>query len=487
MARSARFANVVAALACFTLPAQAQVQAQVQTQAPARPAPPAAAADPVFEAAKAAFEPLPEAERKGLQDALVWTGDYNSVITGTFGRRTYDALLAYQKRTGNPAPGFPDAKTRAAILAAGEVARKAARFTVKPDPASGVVIGVPERLLAKRSPQGGGTRWQSGDGHVTLDTKSFGPGEADLDALFARVTAPAADRKVTYKIKRPDFLVVTGETATGKSYIRYAAGPLGIRGFTIGYDKALGPDVDRLVIAIANSFVPFPDAADAAPAQVAASNPASAKPAASADKLAPGPAARAMPLPGQSAAPVAIGLVVAPGRILTSASALEACATPRIAGLAAKIITTDKGRGLALLEAPGLKTRAAALAGREAALAPGDAVVVIGADAGGGVAVSSGESGHDRLYAPLQPGSSGAVVLARDGTLAGIVARYPAAPRLVAGVAPPMSYPLVSGRMAMAFLSENGISSGLAAERSGSTIGAVAHGAAGSVVSLTCQ
>ncbi|GJE15656.1 serine protease [Methylobacterium marchantiae] len=484
MAQRARFAGAAAALALGVLPALAQAQAPTPAQAPARPAPPAAAADPVFEAARAAFEPLPEAERKGLQDALVWTGDYNSVITGTFGRRTYDALLAYQKRAGNPAPGFPDAKTRAAILAAGDAARKAARFTVKSDPASGVVIGVPERLLARRSPQGGGTRWQSADGHVTLDTKSFGTGEADLDALFARVTAPGPDRKVTYKIKRADFLVVTGETATGKSYIRYAAGATGIRGFTIGYDKALGPDVDRLVIAIANSFVPFPDAAEAAPAQVAArSEPGSAKPASS-------PPAGAVSLPGRGAAPIAIGLVVAPGRVLSSASALETCATPRIAGMAARPVKSDAGRGLALLEVAGLKARASGLTARDSALAPGDAVVVLGADAGGGIAVSSGQSGAgpagETLYAPLQPGSSGAVVLDREGRLAGLVALYPLAPRLVAGVAPPMSYPLVGGRVAAGFLAENAIPPGPSGGSSGSTLGAVAHGAAGSVVTLTC-
>ncbi|WP_018046048.1 serine protease [Methylobacterium sp. 88A] len=480
MMQRARFAGAAAALALLVLPVQAQEPTQAPgrpAQAPARAAP---AADPAFEAAKAAFEPLPEAERKGLQDALVWTGDYNSVITGTFGRRTYDALLSYQKRAGNSAPGFPDARMRAAILAAGDTARKAARFSVKPDPASGIVIGVPERPLAKRSPQAGGTRWQSGDGRVTLDTKSFAPEETTLDALFARITAPGADRKVTYKIKRPDFLVVTGETATGKSYIRYAAAPGGVRGFTIGYDKALGPDVDRLVIAIANSFVPFPETADAAPAEVAA------RPGATPGRPLPGPAVRALPPLTRAATNVGIGLIVAPGRVLTSSSALEACTAPRIAGLAARIVKVDAGRGLALLEAAGAKGRVAALALRGSALAPGEALVVLGGDGGGGIAVSSGQSGGDRLSAPLQPGSSGAVVLDRNGALAGLVARYPSSPRLVAGVAPPMSYPLVDGRVALAFLTENGISPEAAMDKSGATLGAVASGAAGSVVGLTC-
>lgn len=77
-------------------------------------------------------------------------------------------------------------------------------------------------------------------------------------------------------------------------------------------------------------------------------------------------------------------------------------------------------------------------------------------------------------------------MLDRNAALAGLVSRYPSAPRLVAGVAPPMSYPLVDGRVTLAFLTENGISPGAAMDRSGATLGAVASGAAGSVVGLTC-
>lgn len=154
--------------------------------------------------------------------------------------------------------------------------------------------------------------------------------------------------------------------------------------------------------------------------------------------------------------------------------------------MAARIVKVDAGRGLALLEGAGVKGQVATLAVRGSALTPGDALVVLGADAGGSIAVSSGQAGEGRLSAPLQPGSSGAVVLDRDGALAGVVTRYPSSPRLVAGVAPPMSYPLVDGRVALAFLAENGISPGAASGGPGSTLGAVASRVAGSVVGLTC-
>ncbi|NEU10788.1 trypsin-like peptidase domain-containing protein [Methylobacterium sp. BTF04] len=440
--------------------------------APVKPKPAATAPDPAFETAKAAFEALPETERKGLQDALIWTGDYNSVVTGTFGRRTYDALLAYGKRNGSAGP--PDAAGRATLLKAGEAARGAARFVVKPDAASGATLGVPERLLPKRTPQPGGTRWQSADGRITVETKSFPAGETGLDAVFARITAPSPDRRVTYKIQRPDFLVVSAETATGKSYIRYAAGEAGLRGLTIGYDKVLSVDVDKLVIAIANSFVPFPEVS-AAPT------------------VPSGPIATVAPvrpvLPTPSA-PTATGLVVGPGRVLTSASALDGCATPSVGGSPARIATRDAARDLVLLETgrlPGMTPITPTL--RAVSPAAGDDLMVLGANAEG-VSVAPGQAGSDgnRVIAPLQPGAGGAPVLDRTGALAGLVVRFPAAPRLVAGIVPPASYGLVPVGALGAFLAQAGIANppASASMRTGS-VGAAAAGLAGAVVGITCR
>uniref|UniRef100_UPI001404909E serine protease n=1 Tax=Methylobacterium segetis TaxID=2488750 RepID=UPI001404909E len=371
-------AGLIAALLVLG-PAAAQAPPPPARPKPAAPAP--AAPDPAFEAARAAFEALPETERKGLQDALVWTGDYNSVVTGTFGRRTFEALASFRTRAGAGAEDPLAPRLRTAILAGGEAARRSARFTVRPDPASGAVMGVPERLLAKRTAIPGGSRWQSADGRVTLESRSFGTGEASLDALFERATNPGADRKVTYKLKRPDFIVVTGETGAGRSYIRYAAGEAGIRGFTIGYDKALAGEVDRLVIAIANAFVPFPEAASPT-AQAVAAAPAAPPP--SQAREAP-PAAPAAPVATTSLATTSLaatGLAVAPGRVLTASAPLEGCVAPRIGGAPARILRSDPARGLALLEAGALPGPVLPPARPDPA-GPDDALGVIGAGAGG--------------------------------------------------------------------------------------------------------
>ena len=437
----------------FVIPMAAGAAAQGQDRpAPPRVAPkPAVGApsDPNFESAKAAFEALPEADRKAIQDALVWTGDFNAVVSGAFGRRTFEALGAYRTRAGGADPLDP--RGRVALLAAGAAAKAAARFRIAPDPGTGALMGVPERLLAKRTALPAGTRWQSPDGRVTLETRAFPPGTETLDALFEKATAPLPNRKVTYKLRRPDTVVVTAETGPGLSYIRYAAGPQGVRGFLFGYDRALAPELDRLVIAVANAFEPFPEPATAPAAQV----PGVPGSAARGGPQAGAAPAAALPAPGNQAGAIAgAGLTVAPGRVLTASAILEGCPLPRIGAAPARVLASDPA-GLALLDAPGAPgpvrpaMRAEPVSAEESliALAPG-------AD---GMLAAPGELRGEDVIAALQPGSAGAPVLDRSGALVGLVARYPAAPRRVAGVVPPARLPLVPARAVTRFLAAQGL------------------------------
>jgi hypothetical protein len=343
---------------------------------------------------------------------------------------------------------------------------------------SGAVIGVPEALLPRRTAIPGGTRWQSPDGRVTLDTKSFPQGETSLDALFERATAAMPGRKVTYKLKKPDFIVVTAETAGGRSYIRYAEGPAGIRGFTLGYDRALAESVDRLVIAVANNFTPFPEEAPAAAAGPTQRAPA---PAMAVAPAAPPSGAQA------EARPAGTGLLLGGGRALTVASVLEACAAPRVAGAAARIERRDAAGSLVLLSAEGLAGAPPPL--RTEAVSEGEALLVLGAQANGRPSVAPAAAVVEGVYAPLQPGAAGAPVLDRSGRLVGLVARFPAAPRLVAGVMPPTRYGIVPGKAVAVFLGESGVpgkTGALPAKDAATTLGGAAAPVLGAVVAITC-
>lgn len=440
--------------------------ASALAQSPPAPAAP----DPTYEAARQAFEAMPTPERSALQDALVWSGDYASTTTGAFGRRTYDGIRAFQKRTGRPQTGLLDPAAVRDVTAVGARARAAAGFASSVDGRSGAEIGIPAKLLPKAGANpSGGSRWQSRDDRITLDTRALPGGEPELKDLYERNLAIATPgRTVTYKLSRPDMFVVTGETGTGRFYMRYAAGPDGIRGFTIGYDKALVPDLEKVVVAISNSFVAFPAAGSEHHGGAAsAAAPATAPPAAA---------------PPREPASFT-GLIVGPRAVLTSAE-IDGCPEPQVAGQRARVGSVDRGRGLARLDLAA--DRRAGAPNFTAAEGADRAVLFVASEEGGRLVVAPAvaEPGG-RLAAPLQPGAGGAVVLDRTGGVVGMVGTPALGPRAFAGLAVPTTHAVVPAADLAAIAGAPAPPPAPAgAERQ--SLGALASAMSASVVAVTC-
>jgi hypothetical protein len=452
-------------LLLVALPPEAFAQARPE----ARPAAAGKPADAIFESAKAMFEALPEADRKAVQDALVWTGDFNAAVSGEFGRRTFDAINTYLARARRPASGTLDAPTRKTLLASAQRARDAVRFSLLTDARTGMRLGVPQGILVKHDVNpNGGSRWQSADGKITLDTRAVAPAEADLVALYERsINMQTPGRQVTYKLLRPDFFVVSGETPTGRFYLRYASGPAGLRGFSIGYDKALARDFDRTVIAIANSFAPFPESAAVAAA------PRQPQPA---------PAAE----PAQPKPPLASGIAVAPGRILTSAT-VAACADLRVAGAKARMLKSDQASGLALLESDAVTAKAPVAL--RSTVADGGVLVLshaVNAGSGPGLVVTPADIVGGRLVAPLQPGASGAPVFDRTGALVGVAGALRSAPNVVAGIVPPLAHPFVAAEAVARLLADSRVAASSPPRDAPRSAGEIAAAVGTAIVPVTC-
>ena len=116
--------------------------------------------------------------------------------------------------------------------------------------------------------------------------------------------------------------------------------------------------LDRVAIAIANSFEPFPGAGSA-PAASAAANTASPPP------------STARP-PPTVPAPAATALVVAPGKALTALKASD-CPNPTVAGKPVRIERADAATGLAILTGDFASNGEAPRLG-----APGQDLVILG-------------------------------------------------------------------------------------------------------------
>jgi hypothetical protein len=468
--RTEQLRAVALALAVLSAPlAGAQAQA------------PAPASSPQLAAAQASFESLPEAERKAIQTDLIWTGHFNGAASGSYGPLTFRAINALKAPSRGAPDGTLNPAERRALAQAAQAARDAAGFRLIADDRTGARIGIPSAILPKRDVSPSGGRWQSADGKVTLDTSVTPPGET-LEAVFEKATAPTPNnpgRKITYKLLRPDFFVVTGETPTGKFYRRLAAGPSGLRGFSIGYDKALSGTIDKLVIAIASSFEPFPTGPLPAASAVASAAPSSSA----------APVATTVPV--RVTERYGVGLAIADRVAVTAAAAVEGCRLLRVGGRVAKLRGSPEG-GLALLDVEG--GPAFAVSGlRMEAVAERESLVLVafGEDSGKRAAVAFPGQGVRTgtgvaVFAPLQPGQAGTPAFDRQGRLAGLVTGNPSDKVLIAGVAPQRAYAVADSAALQGLLGRAGLTPPAATPGSELSTGAVVDKVARSVLPIVC-
>jgi hypothetical protein len=466
----------------LVLPLLAALAGPALAQAPT----PAPAPNPQLAAAQVTFETLPEAERRAIQTDLIWSGHFSGAVTGSYGPLTFRAINALKGGRGQP-DGVLSPADRQGLAQQANAARQEVGFRLIGDDKTGVRIGVPEKVLSKReATPAGGTRWQSADGKVTLDTSSSPPGEP-LEAIFEKATAINPNnpgRKITYKLLRPDFFVVTGETPTGRFYRRLALGPQGLRGFSIGYDKALAPQLDKLVIAIAGSFDPFPTEPMPATPSGAIASVTGGQPATG---VSPPPLAPARP-PTER---YGVALALSDKLAVTAIAAIDGCRSLRAGGRPARLRAKEDAAGLALIDLDG--GGVAIPAPRAEPLGEREALVLVGYgdDAGKRAAMAlPGQSvrigPNPAVFAPLQPGQAGSPVFDRQGRLAGLVTANPSDKLLVAGIAPQRAYAVADSTALQAMLGKAGVALAAAGVGGELSTGAVVEKVGRSVLPVVC-
>jgi putative peptidoglycan binding protein len=392
------------------------------TPAAAETAP--SAADVAFAAQKSTFLALPEATRKAVQDALVWLGFYNGVNDGDFGKRTRDSIVAYQLSQQAGGDGVLSAAQLQALLAAADKMRATVGFEAIDDPKTGARIGAPTMLTAKR-------------GGVKLEFASSA--DPDLPALYGRLSAETSIRKVAYKAIKPGlFLVVSGQDGGTKFYSRFekseAASPP-VRGFTFAYPAAQAKQLDRVAIAVANSFEAFPLRPQTT------SGPSGT----------PAPAARA---PAPTSAPAATALIIGPGQALTALMPAE-CPGASVGGKPVRFERTDAASGLAILSGDfGGKGGSVRLG----SLAPDLVVLSAGNE---GVSASAASLAVDDakpvVFVALEKSASGGPAFDQEGALAALVAPIGDEPKRINDVALAAPHAIIGAEAIGAFLAGGAI------------------------------
>ena len=216
--------------------------------------------NPVAESYKA----LSDAERIGIQQDLIWSGDYNGTAGAEFGERAIAAVKTFQKARGYKDTGVLNPQERAVLGAVAKKKQEAVGWRLQSDPTTGVRVGIPAKLAPQASKAEAGSRWASARGEVQIETFKSAPGTT-LAAAYEREQKGPGGRKVNYTVLRPDFFVVSGLQGLKKFYVRASARDGEVRGFTVMYDQAMEGTLDPVAVAMSSAFAPFPNAAIAAP------------------------------------------------------------------------------------------------------------------------------------------------------------------------------------------------------------------------------
>ena len=281
------------------------------------------AAKPAAERANDIFAGIPAGERLKIQASLLWAGDYTGAAGSDDPMLT--AIRNFQKRIKAKVTGVLTPEERARLVAADNDHAEAFGWTVVTDPATGIRIGLPAKLVPQAHDTPNGTRWSAKHGEVQVETFRIKRADLKLDAVFEEMKrGPGGNRKVESSALRDDGFVISGMQGLKYFTVRAKMRDGEVRGVIVRYDQMMETIVAPVTVAMASAFTPFPE------------------------RNAPF-AALAKTVDYGS------GVVVsARGHIVTAARLTEGCRVLLASGIGnAERIAEDKAQGLALLRVYG--------------------------------------------------------------------------------------------------------------------------------------
>jgi len=203
----------------------------------------------------ASSEISPE-DRLKIQAALLWSGDYTGSIGGE--DPLFSAIKNYQKRARSKITGVLTPNERANLLTAARTHEDEFGWTIAMDPATGVRIGLPLKLVPQAREATRGTRWSSVHGEVQVETFRIKDSNLKLAALFEQQKKEPATRKIESSTLRDDGFYISGMQGLKKFSVRAYARDGEVRGFTLLFDQMMETIVAPVTAAMVSAFSPFP-------------------------------------------------------------------------------------------------------------------------------------------------------------------------------------------------------------------------------------
>src|SRR5450830_1238374 len=170
------------------------------------------------EPAQDVFAGIPLGERQKIQAALLWSGDYTGAVNGEDPMLT--AIKNFQKRSKGKVTGVLTPGERANLIAAAQNHEQDFGWNVVVDPATGIRIGLPTKMVPNARESARGTRWSSAHGEVQVETFRITDPDLKLAALFEQQKKEPGTRRVEYSVLRDDNFFISGLQGLKKFSVR---------------------------------------------------------------------------------------------------------------------------------------------------------------------------------------------------------------------------------------------------------------------------
>lgn len=205
--------------------------------------------------ARALERSLSREEKMAIQEALIWTGDYESAIDGAFGSGTRRAIAQYQDRMGYDNTGY--LTTRQINELTGNYIATVARlgFEVMRDDAAGIEVKAPTAMVEFARYEPPFVHYDPRPGQkVRMLLISQEGNRNTLSALYDIMETLEIVPLEGYRVKKSDFFVLSGRNANLVSYT-YARHDGGlIKGFTLIWPPEMDDPMERVAVAMFNSL-----------------------------------------------------------------------------------------------------------------------------------------------------------------------------------------------------------------------------------------